>query len=130
MNQYYYAVGKRKSSVARVRLYPNGEGTIEINGKPAKDFFTISTALGTIVEPLKTVEQEKNINVKVRVEGGGTTGQAHAIRHGIARSLVLLDEKFRPALKRKGFLTRDARTVERKKPGLKKARRAPQWAKR
>lgn len=131
MNQlYYYAIGKRKRSVARVRMYPNGAGVVEINGKPAKEYFTIYTQMGTILEPLKTVEQDGNVNLKIFVDGGGTTGQAHAIRHGVARSLVLMDEKFRPALKRKGFLTRDPRKVERKKPGLKKARRAPQWAKR
>lgn len=127
---YYYAVGKRKTSVAKVRLYPNGEGKVEVNGKPAKEYFTVSTQLGTVLEPLKVVEQDKNINVTVQVMGGGTTGQAQAIRHGIAKGLLVMDEKFRPPLKRKGFLTRDARKVERKKPGLKKARRSPQWAKR
>jgi small subunit ribosomal protein S9 len=86
--------------------------------------------MGTIMEPLKAVEQEKNVNLVVEVEGGGTTGQAQAIRHGVAKSLLVMDETFRPALKRKGFLTRDARKVERKKPGLRKARRSPQWAKR
>lgn len=127
---YYYAVGKRKTSVAKVRLYPNGEGKVEVNGKPAKEYFTVSTQLGTVLEPLKVVEQDKNVNVTVQVMGGGTTGQAQAIRHGIAKGLLVMDEKFRPPLKRKGFLTRDARKVERKKPGLKKARRSPQWAKR
>jgi small subunit ribosomal protein S9 len=127
---YYYAVGKRKTSVAKVRLYPNGEGKVEVNGKPANEYFTVSTQLGTVLEPLKVVEQDKNINVTVQVMGGGTTGQAQAIRHGIAKGLLVMDEKFRPPLKRKGFLTRDARKVERKKPGLKKARRSPQWAKR
>lgn len=129
-DKYYYATGKRKTSVAQVRLFPNGEGKIEVNGKPADKYFTVNTAMGTILEPLKVVEQEKNVNVTVMVQGGGTTGQAQAIRHGIAKSLLELDEKFRPVLKRKGFLTRDARKVERKKPGLKKARRSPQWAKR
>lgn len=128
--KYFYATGKRKTSVAQVRLFPNGEGKVEINGQPAEKYFTVNTAMGTILEPLKIVEQDKNVNVVVRVEGGGTTGQAQAIRHGIAKSLLELDEKFRPVLKRKGFLTRDARRVERKKPGLKKARRSPQWAKR
>lgn len=127
---YYYAVGKRKTSVAKVRLFPNGEGKVEVNGKPANEYFTVSTQLGTVLEPLKVVEQDKNVNVTVQVMGGGTTGQAQAIRHGIAKGLLVMDEKFRPPLKRKGFLTRDARKVERKKPGLKKARRSPQWAKR
>lgn len=128
--KYYYATGKRKTSVARVRLYPNGQGKVEINGKPANEFLSIDTAMGTILEPLEVVEQAKNVDLVIRVLGGGTTGQAQAIRHGIAKSLVEMDPEFRPALKRKGFLTRDARKVERKKPGLRKARRSPQWAKR
>ncbi|MDF2379245.1 MAG: 30S ribosomal protein S9 [Candidatus Gracilibacteria bacterium] len=129
-NQYHYATGKRKTSIARVRVHMNGSGKIEINGKPAADYFTVDTQLGTIKEPLETVEQINNVDVTVVVSGGGDTGQAQAIRHGIAQGLVKLDPDFRPALKRKGFLTRDARKVERKKPGLKKARRSPQWAKR
>lgn len=129
-DKYYYSTGKRKTSVAKVRLFPNGEGKIEVNGKAAQDYFTVNTQIGTILEPLKTVEQEKNVNITVEVQGGGTTGQAQAIRHAIAKSLLVMDETFRPALKRRGFLTRDARRVERKKPGLKKARRSPQWAKR
>jgi len=129
-DQYYYSTGKRKTSVAKVRLYPNGEGKFEVNGKAAQEYFTVNTQMGTILEPLKAVEQEKNVNVVVHVQGGGTTGQAQAIRHGIAKSLLVMDETFRPVLKRKGFLTRDARKVERKKPGLRKARRSPQWAKR
>lgn len=127
---YYYSTGKRKTSVAKVRLYPNGEGKFEVNGKPAQDYFTVNTQMGTVLEPLKIVEQEKNVNITAEVIGGGTTGQAQALRHAIAKSLLVMDINFRPALKRKGFLTRDARKVERKKPGLKKARRSPQWAKR
>jgi small subunit ribosomal protein S9 len=129
-DKYYYSTGKRKTSVAKVRLFPNGEGKIEVNGKAAQEYFTVNTQIGTILEPLKAVEQEKNVNITVEVQGGGTTGQAQAIRHAIAKSLLVMDETFRPALKRRGFLTRDARRVERKKPGLKKARRSPQWAKR
>ena|SRR3972149_1429662 len=129
-DKYYYATGKRKTSSAQVRLYPNGEGKIEINGVPAQKYFTVSTQMGTILEPLQLLEQEKNVNLTVRVAGGGITGQAEAIRHGISKSLLMMDEKFKTQLKRKGFLTRDARVVERKKPGLKKARRSPQWAKR
>ena len=129
-DQYHYATGKRKTSIAQVRLYPNGEGKIEINGKPAKEYFTVDTQIGTILEPLKVVEQDKNVNLVIKVSGGGDTGQAQAIRHGVAKSLVVMDEDFRPAMKRKGFLTRDARMVERKKPGLRKARRSPHWAKR
>lgn len=127
---YHYATGKRKTSVARVRLYPNGEGAIQVNEKPAKEYFVVDTQMGTILEPLKMVELDKTVNLTIRVEGGGTTGQAQAIRHGVSKCLVMMDPTFRPVLKRKGFLTRDARIVERKKPGLRKARRAPQWAKR
>lgn len=130
MSQYHYATGKRKSAVARVRVHVNGSGKIEVNGKPAADYFTVKTQLGTIKEPLEVVEQLNNVDVTVVVSGGGDTGQAQAIRHGIAQGLVELDASFRPVLKRKGFLTRDARKVERKKPGLRKARRSPQWAKR
>ena len=129
-DQYYYATGKRKSSIARVRVYPNGSGSIEINGKPAKEFFSVSTQLGTILEPLEKLEQAKNVNITVVVSGGGVTGQAQAIRHGIAKAMVEMDQNFRPMMKRSGFLTRDARKVDRKKPGLRKARRSPQWAKR
>jgi len=129
-DQYHYATGKRKTAVARVRLFPNGEGKIEINGVPAKEYFTVNTQIGTILEPLQLVEQLNNVNLQIRVNGGGDTGQAQAIRHGIAKALVLMDENFRSNLKPGGFLTRDPRKVERKKPGLRKARRSPQWAKR
>ncbi len=129
-DQYHYATGKRKTSVARVRLFPNGEGKIEINGVPAQEFFSVNTHMGTILEPLQTVEQQKNVNITIVVSGGGVTGQAQASRHGIAKALVEMDAEFRTPLKRKGFLTRDARRVERKKPGQKKARKSSQWAKR
>lgn len=128
--QYHYAHGKRKTSVANVRLYPGGEGKIEINGKSAKDFFTVGTQMGTLKEPLKAVNMLNDFNITVQVRGGGTTGQAQAIRHGMAKGLVAFDPMLRSVLKKGGFLTRDSRKVERKKPGLKKARRAPQWAKR
>ncbi|MDP2691862.1 MAG: 30S ribosomal protein S9 [bacterium] len=129
-DQYYYSTGKRKTSVARVWLYPQGKGTIEVNGKSAQEYFTVETQMGSILEPLKLLEQVPNVNLVVKVAGGGVTGQAQAIRHGIAKSLVEMDLAFRPVLKRAGYLTRDSRKVERKKPGLKKARRSPQWAKR
>ena len=129
-DQYYYSTGKRKTSVARVWLYPNGSGKVTINKMPAKEYFTVSTQLGTILEPLRTVEKQGQFDIRVVVQGGGVSGQAEAIRHGIAKGLVILDETLRSPLKRKGFLTRDPRSVERKKPGLKKARRSPQWAKR
>ena len=128
--KYFYAVGKRKTSIATVRLYPDGQGKIEINEKPAKGFFTVSTQLGTILDPLKATNNVKNVDLTIHVEGGGNTGQAQAIRHGIARALAEFDVLLRPKLKKLGYLTRDSRKVERKKPGLKKARRSPQWAKR
>jgi small subunit ribosomal protein S9 len=127
---YYYATGKRKTAVARVRLIANGQGKIEINGMPGSEYLKGSTLLGTILEPLQIVSRDKDTDLVVRVLGGGPRGQAEAIRHGAARALCLMDQQFRKALKQRGFLTRDARMVERKKPGLKKARRAPQWAKR
>lgn len=127
---YYYATGKRKTSVARVRLHPNGQGKVEINGKPALEYLKVNTQLGTLLEPLQAVSRDKDCDLIVRVQGGGNTGQAQAIRHAAAKALCLMDQSFRKPLKQRGFLTRDARMVERKKPGLKKARRAPQWAKR
>lgn len=128
--QYYYATGKRKQSVARVRLYPNGKGDVTINGKPATEFFSVDTHMGTILEPLNVLEQAGNVDIEVIVSGGGVTGQADAIRHGIAKGMVEMDQDFRKSLKPRGFLTRDSRKVERKKPGKRKARRSPQWAKR
>ena len=128
--KYHYATGRRKTSSATVRLHVNGQGKIEVNEKPVDKYFTVSTQVGAILDPLKLTNHLKTFNITVRVEGGGTTGQADAIRLGIARALVDYDSSLRPALKRNGFLTRDSRKVERKKPGLKKARRSPQWAKR
>lgn len=128
--KYHYATGKRKSSIARVRMYPGGKGEVIVNGKPANEFFSINTQMGTILEPLTILEQAGNVDIEVMVSGGGTTGQADAIRHGIAKALVDMDGDFRKKLKPMGFLTRDSRKVERKKPGKRKARRSPQWAKR
>jgi small subunit ribosomal protein S9 len=128
--QYHYANGKRKTSVARVRLYPKGEGSIEVNGVSAKEYFKVNTQIGTIKEPLKLVNLDKEFDITIKVVGGGNTGQAQAIRHGIAKALLEFDPLLRPQLKKLGFLTRDSRKVERKKPGLKKARKSPQWAKR
>jgi small subunit ribosomal protein S9 len=128
--KYFYAVGRRKASVATVRLYPNGEGKIEINGKPAKSYFSVMTQMGTILDPLKVTENEKHTNITIQVVGGGNTGQAQAIRHGISRALVEMNPLLRPQLKKSGYLTRDSRKVERKKSGFKKARKSPQWSKR
>lgn len=130
--KYFYAVGKRKTSIAQVRLYPTvkTEKGIMVNGKTAANYFPIERLQDSINAPILAVGQEGKFEVIVKVVGGGITGQAEAIRLGIARALVKFDEAYRKALRSFGFLTRDARVVERKKPGLKKARRAPQWAKR
>lgn len=130
MQKYYYAIGRRKTSVATVRVYPNGEGKIEVNEKPIKGYFTVSGQVGTILDPLKETNNDKHVNITIRVKGGGNTAQAQASRHGIARALSEMNPLLRPQLKKSGYLTRDSRRVERKKPGLKKARRAPQWSKR
>ncbi len=125
----YYGTGRRKNAVARVRLLP-GDGQITINQKNIDDYFGLETLKLIVRQPLTLTETVSNFNVVAKVEGGGTTGQAGAIRHGIARALLKADGEYRPALKRAGFLTRDPRMVERKKYGLKKARRAPQFSKR
>ncbi|WP_217588895.1 30S ribosomal protein S9 [Lentibacillus saliphilus] len=125
----YYGTGRRKRSTARVRLVP-GTGRIVINKRDAKDYFPYETQLLILNQPLAATETEGTYDVLVNVHGGGFTGQAGAIRHGIARALLEADPEYRTALKREGFLTRDPRMVERKKYGLKKARRAPQFSKR
>lgn len=127
--QYTHAIGKRKRATARVRIYP-GNGKIEVNGQDPKNYFSTGEMVGAIVSPLKKVEQDKSFDVSIMVSGGGLQSQAEACRHGIARALVGNDAEHRPSLKRAGFLTRDARTKERKKPGLHGARRTPQWSKR
>jgi small subunit ribosomal protein S9 len=125
----YLGTGKRKSSVARVILRP-GDGTSWINGRTLEDYFPRLIHRETVMAPLKLAEAETTYDLRVRVHGGGPTGQAGAIRHGIARALVEADPSLRVALKREGFLARDARVVERKKAGLHKARKAPQFSKR
>ena len=125
----FYGTGRRKSSVARVRLVP-GNGQIIINGKESQDYFHKKTLEMIIRQPLVLTETEGRFDVLVNAHGGGTTGQAGAVRLGIARALLKADPEFRPALKRAGFLTRDPRMKERKKYGLKGARRAPQFSKR
>jgi small subunit ribosomal protein S9 len=125
----YRGTGKRKTSVARVILRP-GDGTWWINGRTLDDYFKRVIHRTQVVAPLKVAEAEGTYDVRVRVHGGGPTGQAGAVRHGVARALVEADPELRVSLKREGFLARDARMVERKKAGLKKARKAPQWAKR
>jgi small subunit ribosomal protein S9 len=125
----YLGTGKRKTSVARVILRP-GDGATWINGRTIEDYFPRQTHRITALAPLKVAGVEGTFDLRVRVHGGGPTGQAGALRHGIARALVEADPSLRVALKREGFLTRDARKVERKKAGLHKARKAPQFSKR
>jgi len=126
----YLGTGRRKTSVARVRLVP-GEAGVTINGKDMRDYFGGRELLAKIVEqPLELTETLNKYGVRVNVNGGGNTGQAGAIRHGVSRALIVADESLRGALKEAGFLTRDSRMVERKKYGKKKARRSPQFSKR
>ncbi|MFJ7640741.1 30S ribosomal protein S9 [Peribacillus sp. NPDC097264] len=125
----YYGTGRRKSSVARVRLVP-GEGRIVINGRDINEYIPFAALREVVNQPLVATETTGNYDVLVNVSGGGYTGQAGAIRHGIARALLHVDPEFRPALKTAGLLTRDPRMKERKKYGLKGARRAPQFSKR
>ena len=126
----YWGTGRRKSAVARVRLVPGGNGAITINGRTIDEYCDLDTLKLIIKQPLVLTETETKYDVFVNVVGGGFTGQAGAIRHGIARALVVAEADLRPALKKAGFLTRDPRMKERKKYGLKKARRAPQFSKR
>ena len=127
--EQYYGTGRRKTSSARVYLRP-GSGNIVINGRPIDEFFGRETARMIVKQPLVLAEAESRFDIKVNVSGGGTTGQAGAIRHGITRALMAYDEALRPSLRKAGFVTRDAREVERKKVGLRKARRATQFSKR
>ena len=126
---YFYGTGRRKKSVARVRLYP-GTGAITVNGKSVDEYFGLETLKLIIAQPFGVSENEGKFDVVANVAGGGLSGQAGAIRHGIARALVAADAENRPALNKAGFLTRDPRMKERKKYGLKGARRAPQFSKR
>ena len=127
--KYIQAIGRRKTSVARIRLYKNGQGVMVINGLRINKYFSADKAL-IANQPLKTVNHLRDLDFSIIVKGGGKSGQAEAVRHGLVRSLIALDENLRDVLKAKGWLTRDRRIKERKKPGLKKARRAPQWSKR
>ena len=129
MSETNYATGRRKSSAARVFL-TTGSGNITVNGRPLDRFFGRETARMIVRQPLQTVEMLDRVDVSVTVTGGGTSCQAVAIRHGISRALVDYSEEFRRSLRKAGFLTRDAREVERKKVGLHKARKRPQYSKR
>jgi small subunit ribosomal protein S9 len=126
---FYWGTGRRKTAVARVRLIP-GEGQMVVNGRTPEEHFGGILPEAELFLPFRVTGTEGRYNAMIKVEGGGTTGQAGAIRHGIARALVEADPEIRVALKRQGFLTRDARIVERKKAGLHKARKAPQFSKR
>ena len=128
--KYFYGTGRRKSSVARVRVYENGNGSIIINGRDINDYFGLDTLKLIVRQPLVATELLGKVDIEATVVGGGVTGQAGAIRHGVSRALLLVNAEYRPALKAAGFLTRDPRMKERKKYGLKAARRAPQFSKR
>ena len=128
--KYFYGTGRRKSSVARVRVYENGTGAITINGRDIDDYFGLDTLKLVVRQPLVTSDMVGKVDVVITVCGGGVSGQAGAIRHGLSRALVVMNPEFRPALKAAGFMTRDPRMKERKKYGLKGARRAPQFSKR
>jgi len=126
---YFNGTGRRKTSIAQVRIMP-GNGAIIINGVPFEELFTSVEHRRTILQPLLVTESLGKFNAMVKVSGGGTTGQSGAISHGIARALVAADESHRPVLRQNGLLTRDPRVKERKKPGLRRARKAPQYTKR
>ena len=128
--QYQYGTGRRKSSIARVRVYEGGTGSIIINGRDIDDYFGLDTLKLIVRQPLVTTDTLGKVDIVCTVEGGGVSGQAGAIRHGVARALLSVNPEFRATLKAAGFLTRDPRMKERKKYGLKAARRAPQFSKR
>ena len=127
---YFYGTGRRKSSVARVRLFPGGTGEIKINNRTIDNYFGLETLKMVCRQPFEVTGTEGKFDVECTVTGGGFTGQAGAIRHGLSRALLNVDPEFRPILKKEGYLTRDPRMKERKKYGLKAARRAPQFSKR
>lgn len=127
--KFVQSTGRRKTSVAQVRIYKNGKGGVAINDTKLKKYFS-EDQIAVAQQPVKLTNHTRDIDISIVVRGGGKKGQAEAIRHGISRGLVLLDADLRDVLKDRGLLTRDKRSVERKKPGLKKARKAPQWAKR
>ena len=127
---YLYGTGRRKSSIARVRLYEGGTGKITINGRDIDDYFGLETLKLITRQPLVLTETVEKVDIVATVTGGGVTGQAGALRHGISRALLQVNPDFRPVLKKAGYLTRDPRMKERKKYGLKAARRAPQFSKR
>ncbi|PIV90051.1 30S ribosomal protein S9 [Candidatus Gracilibacteria bacterium CG17_big_fil_post_rev_8_21_14_2_50_48_13] len=128
--KYIYSYSRRKTTTAQVRLYEGGNGTIIINGRAMKDYVTDPYLIDVVTFPLKLIEKLKTFDISILVKGGGKSGQADACRTGIARALLKLNEEFKPILRQEGLLSIDSRIVERKKPGKRKARRSPQWAKR
>ncbi len=128
--KYYSGVGRRKSAIAQVRLTAKGTGIIMVNGKKLNEYFPEALSQEMVIAPLKLTNSSGKVDISVIVRGGGKIGQAQAIRHGISRALEHFDKELRKTLKVAGFMKRDARIKERKKPGLRRARRAPQWAKR
>jgi small subunit ribosomal protein S9 len=128
--QYYEGIGRRKAASARVRLYPGGTGALMINERAGEDYMPRAGDIEIVFEPLRTLGQEKNYDLSVHVNGGGVSGQRDAIRLGVARALLKIDPESKPALKKEKYLTRDSRVKERKKPGLKRARKAPTYTKR
>jgi len=128
--QYYEGVGRRKEATARVRLYPGGEGKFIVNDRPLQEYFVREMDVVRLMEPLKVTGMDGRFNISVQVKGGGLSGQAGAVRLGLARALLQVDPQLRSLLRQKGLLTCDARVKERKKPGLKRARKAPQYTKR
>ncbi len=129
MEKYYEGIGGRKTSSARVRVYPDEKGSFEINGKKPEDYFQTDNQVKKVHQPLEVVEME-GVKVSVLVKGGGMNSQSDAVRHGLSRALEDYNEEFRKKLKSPGYLTRDSRQKERKKPGKRGARRSPQWRKR
>ncbi|OGF18347.1 30S ribosomal protein S9 [Candidatus Falkowbacteria bacterium RIFCSPLOWO2_12_FULL_45_10] len=128
--RYIFAAGRRKRAVAQVRMYKNGKGAMTINDKKITEYFPIAEYAQLVLTPLKLVGLEDKVDCSIIVRGGGKRGQAEAVRHGLARALIIIDKELKSALKAEKLLTRDPRRKERKKPGLKKARRAEQWSKR
>ena len=128
--QYYEGIGRRKTSTARVRLHTGGTGAITVNDKPVDEYFGRQTDAQNVAAPLKLAGVDQRFDVTVKVSGGGDTGQSDAVAMGVARALLGIDQDYKSMLRKAGYLTRDARAKERKKPGLKRARKAPQYTKR
>lgn len=129
-DRYFEGVGRRKTSTARVRLFPGGTGQVTVNDKPGRDYFPRIGDYEAVTAPLRAIGQDGKFNISVKVSGGGSTGQSEATRQGVARALLRMNEDLRKPLRRGNYLSRDSREKERKKPGLKRARKAPTYTKR